>query len=210
MHRRSLRLPFVVTVAATSAGACGGIAVVETDPSGAGGSTSAGPTSTSAGNGTGSSAISASSAASTSIVGTPTDCPATHPQSFQQCTSSSVCTYDVSCQSGIVSLSFVCGEYAWELLPGSCTVPYDSCPGTDFYCDTSWSMPVGSNPPSPCPEVPPPPGEACFWGGMGGVWEHCGYRCQLGNPDSEWTIATCGGPADQSSWSYDGVCNGKD
>lgn len=202
MHRRRHRLPFVVTIAATASGACGGIAIVEVDATGGGGSTGA----------TSSGAITASATSgpsTSSATGNTVDCPPTPPSGYDPCKPSpDVCTYMVSCQSGAVSLSFVCGEGYWELEPSPCPEPYDSCPGTDYYCDGSWWMPTGTNPPSPCPDVPPPAGEVCTPGGMGGVWEHCGYRCELGDPGSAWTVATCAGDIGQTSWAYDAACDG--
>jgi hypothetical protein len=59
-----------------------------------------------------------------------------------------------------------------------------------------------------CPVTPPPEGEACSTGGMGGVWEHCGYRCKLGDPASPWTVATCSVPQGQGYWIYDDACDG--
>ena len=208
MRRRVPSLPFVVTfaTAATAAGACGGIAIVENDTTGGGGSA------TGTGTGTGTSASTSSTAtsgpASSSSTGNPIDCPPTSPSGYVPCeVSPGVCSYDVACQSGQVNLSFTCASGYWEIVPSPCAFPYDSCPGTEYYCDSSWWMPTATNPPSPCPEEPPPAGEPCTTGGMGGVWEHCGYRCKLGDPSAQWTIATCTSDVGSGFWVYEGVCD---
>jgi hypothetical protein len=119
-----------------------------------------------------------------------------------------VCTYDVACQSGTRSLSLLCGEYSWEMAPGQlCTQSYDSCPDTDYYCDTEWLMPLGTNPPAPCPSTRPVDGEKCFSGGFGGVWPNCGYLC---DDNATWTVAACEapmpGPNPDGVWKLDGAC----
>ncbi len=202
MQRRNLRFPFVVTftATATATAACGGLAIVDADGhgTGAGGGT------------TGTSTTGATTATATaSSSGGNITCPATAPSGYVSCEASpGVCSYPVSCQSGTVTLSFTCAEGWWELEPSPCAQPYDSCPGTEYYCDGSWWMPTGTNPPSPCPEKPPPAGEPCVAGGMGGVWEHCGYHCTLGDPSSGWTVATCNNPNGEGVWTYDGTCGG--
>lgn len=204
MRRRVLRLPFVVTVAAV--GACGGIAVVDPDTTGSGGSSTG--TGTGAGTSTGAVTTATSGQASSSASGNPITCPPTSPSGYDPCeVSDAVCSYDVACQSGQVGLSFTCASGYWEILPSPCALPYDSCPGTEYYCDVSWWMPTGTNPPSPCPQAPPPVGEPCMAGKMGAVWEHCGYRCELGDPGAEWTVATCTSDVGSGFWAYDGVCD---
>jgi len=195
----SLRVPFLVTVSATVGSgliACGGEVVVQ---SGSGGSASTN-TSANVTNGQ-TSAVSVGSGGSG---GSTPNCPPEPPAyGSMSCAddvpTGTVCRYDVSCQSGSVDLQFVCGDFAWEMRPGqACTQPFDSCPSTDYYCDGEWVMPQGSNPPSPCPSTRPNGGEACFTGGMGGVWPACGYYC---DDKSSWTVAVCDQPAPgQGAW----------
>ncbi len=181
----SLRVPFLVTVSATVGSglvACGGEVVVQ---SGTGGSAST--SSASVSNGQGVTAVTAG------VGGTPTCPPEPPPYGSTGCTddvvTGTVCRYDVACQSGQTSLEFVCGDFAWEMLPGQgCTQPFDSCPGTNYYCDGEWVLPQGSNPPSPCPSTQPEAGEQCFAGGMGGVWPACGYYC---DDQTTWSVAVC-------------------
>lgn len=160
---------------------CGGEVVVQ---SGTGGSSSTSSASVSNGQNV---------AVTTGVGGTSNCPPEPPPYGSTKCTddvaTGTVCRYDVSCQSGTTSLDLVCGDFAWEMLPGQgCTQPFDSCPGTDYYCDGEWLMPQGTNPPSPCPPTRPNSGEACFSGGMGGVWPACGYYC---DDKSTWTVALC-------------------
>ena len=193
MASMHLKVPFVVTIAAAAA-ACGGTAVVE---SGSGGSSSGNTTATTSGQTT-----------ATTGTGNTLECPASPPDGYTQCDPGpGVCTYDVACQSGTVALSFTCAEGWWEIQPTACEQPYDSCPGTEYYCNGEWIMPQGTNPPSPCPDTAPLAGEPCFSGGMGGVWENCGYYCgpQAG---SAWTVASCPFDDPESVWQYDGVCEG--
>ncbi|MCE7888248.1 MAG: hypothetical protein DYH12_00850 [Sorangiineae bacterium PRO1] len=99
----------------------------------------------------------------------------------------------------------------WQIEPKACdpAKPYDSCPNTDLYCGSGgWSIPQGTNPPSPCPSVPPKLGEQCYAGGFGGVWESCGYPCSTASGTSGWTVMKClynpdGGP---SAWEVGTDC----
>lgn len=200
---RSLRLPFVVTVGMTGAAACGGNIYVQGEESGGGGEGGSETTTvTSNGGGT----VTVSTTSSTN----PPACPPTLVDGYTSCEEyeGSFCSYDVSCQSGTVNLSFSCAGGYWQVEPQACEQPYDSCPGTELYCDGSWWMPNATNPPSPCPTTIPPAGTPCFPGGMGGVWEHCGYSCG-GDPElSGWIIASCEGkdPNGPHSWQPEGAC----
>lgn len=207
MARRALRFPFVVTVATTAAGAaCSGAVFVDASGDGAGAAGGGGASASSVGSNGGSTSV---ATAVSSSSGNPIICPAMSPSGYEQCDPApGVCTYEVACQSGTVSLSFTCVEEGWwEIEPSPCPEPYDSCPGTEYYCDMGWFMPIGTNPPSPCPAMPPPNGDACYTGGMGGVWEHCGYHCALGDPSTPWTVATCTEVDGLYGWTYDGACN---
>jgi hypothetical protein len=192
---RDLRLPFVVTVATVSA--CAGKAIVDGEAQDGAGGTSA-----SGSNGTTDAVV------GSTTTGNDPQCPPSWPEPYVECTpSSSVCTYDVPCQSGTVAIGFQCVSGYWETAETPCTLPYDSCAGTDYYCDGSWWMPTGTNPPSPCPDAAPRPLEPCFTGDFGGVWENCGYYCSPGG--STWTIATCvAGPDGNGAWQYDEACKG--
>lgn len=197
MASPKLALPFVVTFT-TAAMACGGTAVVQGGGGGSGGAGSSSSANTGA--------TSTASSNSSSATGNPNDCPAEAPGPFQQCTSSSVCNYDVACQSGTVNLQFTCDANGgrWQLTPTACDQPHDSCPGTEYHCIDSWQMPEATNPPAPCPDTPPEPGAECFPGGFGGVWEYCGYRCD-DTPEAAWTLAHC--PTDAMPvWQYDEAC----
>src|SRR5690606_6694476 len=100
-----------------------------------------------------------------------------------------------------------CTNGWWEIAPQPCGFPYDSCPGTELYCDGQWWMPTGTNPPSPCAATIPDPGTPCYPGGMGGDWEHCGYAC---GPDPElsgWVVASCVPSGEQNHvWQHDEGC----
>jgi hypothetical protein len=203
----SLRLPFVVTVVG-SAIACGGTAVIDGD-AGQGGATGSGASGSGA-TGSGASGSGASgSGASGPGGGVSIQCPSERPNPYLECAepAGQRCSYEVKCQSGVVELEFECANGFWALAPTECRAPYDSCPGTEYYCDGQWWEPVGSNPPSPCPESAPPEGTPCYPGGMGGDWEHCGYLCA---PEpSAWTVASCLPDATgQTTWQYDGACGG--
>jgi hypothetical protein len=198
-----LRLPFVITVVSTAAAAaaCSGNATID-DQNGTG--TGTGGTGTGTGTGTGAGA--GGGQAGNGSGGNPTTCPPAHPGVFETCAlgAGEVCAYDVSCQSGDVQLEFHCVNGYWDVLPDECRMRYDSCPGTQFYCDTQWWMPQGTNPPSPCPDVAPAEGETCFSGDLGGVWENCGYFCGDSNI---WGVATCTDGPMGSTWQYNGTCD---
>lgn len=197
-----LSLPFVATVAATAA--CGGTAIVDGDGSSGSGGDGAGTTTTST---TSTSGVGGATSVGSTGAGAGATCPAGPPDGYTTCEpNKALCLYDVACQSGTVTLEFGCLDGTWSIGPDSCVEPYDSCPGTEYYCgEDGWWMPFASNPPSPCPTEPPPEGQACFTGGMGGVWEQCGYRCD-GAPDGDWTIATCVQGPSGGAWVYDGAC----
>ena len=193
-----LSLPFVATVAASAA--CGGTAIVDAD-AGSGGD--AGGTTASVG----STGAGGTTSVGTTGVGAGPACPGEAPDGYATCEPhEALCTYEVACQSGVVTLEFGCLDGTWSIGPDTCVEPYDSCPGTEYYCgDEGWWMPFASNPPSPCPAEPPQADTPCFTGGMGGVWEQCGYRCDDA-PDAAWTIATCVMSPTGGSWVYDGAC----
>lgn len=206
----SLRTPFVVTVGSSAllGVACGGNVVV--DPGGSGGAgTSTATTSSNATTGTGTAVVTSSSGTTMTTTGPMPECPPELPNGYTLCDvpESVVCTYDVSCQSGNVALSFQCTDETWQVLPQMCAQPYDSCPGTELYCSGQWLLPQGTNPPSPCPDTAPTAGATCFAGGFGGVWEQCGYPCD-DSPNAPWTVATCTStdPNTDGMWTYDGAC----
>lgn len=239
--QRRFRVPFVVT--ATLAGvplACGG--ETDSQSTGSGGSVSTGGSGATGGNATGGSgatggygatggsagvggygatgggagaggsgAVGGSAGAGGS--GGNVGCPPDPPSAFATCAQGTTCKYDIACQSGKQTFTYVCqgATYqAWAINAKSCdpTKPYDSCPKTDLYCGTGgWSIPQGTNPPSPCPETAPLAGATCYAGGFGGVWENCGYPCKTAS-GSGWTVMKCsynpdGGP---SSWEVGTAC----
>jgi hypothetical protein len=235
MARRSVRTPFVITVAAaasTFSAGCGG----ETDGGsgavgGTAGTTATGGTGGSTGGSGGSGATGGGGAGGTGALGgsggtggggtggttggvggfggNPPLCPAALPGWYEQCAPDGVqCGYDIGCQSGQVSITLTCTSGYWNVVPGTCAQPYDSCPGTDLYCSEGygWTMPQGTNPPSPCPATKPAVGEKCYSGGFGGVHEKCGYPCDPAT-GAGWTVMTCpyqNGP--DSAWESDGAC----
>ena len=198
--KSALRLPFVMTVGVSTAAACGGTVFIQEEGEGGGGS----------GGATSSTTTATSSANVTSGTNPPPpECPTELPNGYVGCDlpEGTVCAYEVSCQSGTVNLSFACTGGWWEILSQGCDYPYDSCPGTELYCDGQWWMPTGTNPPSPCPSVIPASDTPCYPGGMGGDWEHCGYACN-GDPQNGWVIASCVQPSPEEphSWQHDGSC----
>jgi hypothetical protein len=204
--RGAPRIPFVVTVAAAGAvtsGACGGRVLIEPTATAAGSGGSVSPKGVTA-----ATAV-ATASSSSGTGGSDPGCPAELPIWYAGCKlgPEATCSYDVKCQSGWVTLSFGCTGNGWKVKATPCAYPYDSCPGTEFYCSGEWWMPEGTNPPSPCPEPRPKPGDKCWVGGMGGVHPKCGYPC---GPDgkSGWTIAHCKvtGANGQQTWQYDGNC----
>lgn len=203
--KTSLRLPFVMTVSVSAAAACGGNVQIQGEGDGGSGASST-TTATSGVGGAGTTAVSTS----TGTVNPP-PCPADIPNGYQNCDfpDGVACSYEVACQSGAVTLSFACSGGFWEVEPQPCAYPYDSCPGTELYCDGTWWMPSGTNPPSPCPAKIPDPGATCYPGEMGGDWEHCGYPCGAGDPEIDgWTVASCVlGPSDAYAWQHDGACD---
>ena len=140
------------------------------------------------------------------------NCPPSAPGAFDECKlkTDEICSYEVKCQSGPRFISFTCwdGNFGWRTVEGqSCTLPFDSCPDTDLYCVNEWGMPVGTNPPGPCPDPPPTAGSECISGGFGGVHEKCGYPCE-GDPNKGWQIASCTppNPPKKGGWYYDDGC----
>lgn len=117
------------------------------------------------------------------------------------------CSYDVACQSGLQKFTFNCDSTGyWNVATKKCDQPYDSCPKSDLYCSGEWSVPQGTNPPSPCPATLPKAGDKCTAGGFGGVWENCGYRCDA-SPNAKWTVMSCKyDPTTPSTWTSDGAC----
>lgn len=134
-------------------------------------------------------------------------CPAAVPDSYTQCTEKGQsCTYDVQCQSGLITHTFSCSSLGYWVLGvhPPCDKPFDSCPGTMLYCSTNgWNMPEGTNPPSPCPAAAPVEGAECYSGGFGGVYPDCGYAC--GPSGSGWQVAHCPYDETQSHWTL-GPC----
>ncbi|MEZ4221747.1 MAG: hypothetical protein R3B13_12520 [Polyangiaceae bacterium] len=215
VRSRKFRTPFVITTAAAvstlSLAACGG----STNENGGTGGTSG--AAGSGGNSTGGSgaATTGGSGGVAGSGGTPADggvCPPEIPTGYQQCAPGLSCKYDVKCQSGAHGIVYTCGEFGyWDVTGQSCDKPYDSCPNTDLYCSGStWTIPGGTNPPAPCPNERPALGAACFSGGLGGVWENCGYACAAGS-SSSWTVMSCkydpNDPTGQSQWTSDGACD---
>lgn len=202
---RHPRPPFVVTLAALAgSGACQSEVLVFTPTGSGGASSSAGPTTSSSS----SSAAGPTTSASSGGGSVPDNCPADAPTSYEACPigEDASCTYTLDCQSGPVQLTFVCSEdeFGWRVADQACDFEYDSCMGTELYCSGQWWMPQGTNPPSPCPNDPPEEFSTCWAGGMGGMHEHCGYRC---DETGAWTVATCSGTFDEEgSWEYDGTC----
>jgi hypothetical protein len=197
----SLRLPFVMTVSVSAAAACGGNIFVHSDGNAGGGGAGGAPSGTT---GVGGEPVSSSSS-----IGNPPFCPVDLVDGYTVCDlpSDAVCSYPVACQSGEVLLSFRCEDSFWHLEPQECDFPYDSCPATELYCDQTWWMPHGTNPPSPCPVTLPDNGTPCLPGGWGGDWEHCGYPCH-GDPQSGWVVASCLAEAPEGpySWQHDAGC----
>ena len=223
-RKHAHRIPFVITIAATSL-ACGG-STGNDGGSGTGGTAGTGATggaggSAGVGGSVGGSAGVGGSVGGTAGVGGTTGgaggvggtggaaCPNGVPNWWDPCDAKgSSCTFDVDCQSGKVSFEFNCSSTGyWTVSPGTCAQPYDSCSGTELHCTPGygWSMPQGTNPPAPCPSTPPPEGESCFSGGFGGVHEKCGYPCDPASK-SGWTVATCPMSSSNSMWEYDGAC----
>lgn len=215
MSAKQLSKPFVLTLS-VAAFACG-TEVVVFSPGGSGGATGS---STSSNGSTGSESVTSTGSGTTDVATTsagpgggdvppPVDCPADPPSGYEACTieAGEQCVYDVACQSGVVELRFTCSAdgYGWTVVDQACAQPYDSCPGTELYCDGSWWQPTGTNPPSPCPSEPPQEFSACYTGGFGGVWENCGYYCD--DQSTVWTVATCYGNANEEGvWEYDSAC----
>ncbi|MFP6685955.1 MAG: hypothetical protein VB934_14655 [Polyangiaceae bacterium] len=142
------------------------------------------------------------------------NCPATPPTAYDQCrlVAGESCVYDVPCQSGLRSIRFQClGEdFGFRVAEGqACTRPHDSCPGTELHCVSEWGMPLGTNPPTPCPDTPALEGGECSTLEMGGVRENCGYPCN-GDPEQGWQVATCAGSRgalETGAWIYDDGCD---
>ncbi len=215
--QRRFRTPFVITTAAAvssiSLMACGGSTNSDSGTGGTAGTSGSGGSTGGVG---GSGGTGGAPGGSGGVGGTSVDaganCPPTVPGWYEQCTAGQSCNYDVACQSGAQSFNYVCNENSfWDLAPKSCDKPYDSCPGTELYCNAGfgWSIPQGTNPPSPCPDTRPNPGDACSAAPMGGVWENCGYPCDA-TPTAKWTVLTCkydpADPTGQSTWESDGAC----
>lgn len=139
------------------------------------------------------------------------NCPPTVPGSSPPCSQGQSCSYDVNCQSGVQSFEYVCNQHStWEVTAKSCDKPYDSCPGTELYCNGNdgWFYPQGSNPPYPCPESRPSAGVPCQIN-FNGTWEHCGYPCDS-SPTAKWTVSTCAYDSTSlsgRSWQSDGACD---
>jgi hypothetical protein len=219
---KRLRFPFVITcsVAVTACGT--DLTVLDqtaATSAGAGGVTSAssgstgGTTDVSASSSSASTGGSGGTGSSSSSGNNGPNCPPSAPGAYDECKlkAGEICSYEVGCQSGPRFISFTCwdGGFGWRTVAGqACTLPFDSCPGTDLYCGNEWGMPAGTNPPAPCPDPPPTAGSECFSGGFGGVHAKCGYPCE-GDPNKGWQIASCTGgstPNDKGSWSYDNGC----
>jgi len=143
-------------------------------------------------------------------------CPAEAPGAYAECKARATdkCSYEVSCQSGKVAISFVCESGYWRVAPeSSCAHPYDSCPN-GLYCVSKWSLPLPrvSDPPASCLDTKPTPGTECNYGGLGSTVEKCGYRCSKA-AGAKWTVATCVIPHPpknergvRGKWTFDGAC----
>jgi hypothetical protein len=134
------------------------------------------------------------------------------PQTFAPCPpelAGVVCPYTLECQSGSYTFDFTCGGPAgstWTINQNECGFEFDSCPGTDVMCrGGTWQIWQGTNPPPPCPDVKPKPGDHTCYQSFGGA-ATCGYRCEGGDG---WTIGSCYGfVGGNGSWLYDGACAG--
>lgn len=205
MKRPSLSVPFLVTIGVSSLH-CGSTVVMDGEAEeGTGGQTTTSTSSSSVG---GSGSGGQTTASSSTGTNPPAPCPAEAPDGYTSCDlpPDQICTYDVPCQSGVRSLSFVCDAGMFVFTDQACVEPYDSCPGTEYYCDGSWWMPALTNPPSPCPEVIPPDGTPCYPGGMGNDWEHCGYACDGKDASSGWTVVSCVEDGGSFAWESDAYC----
>lgn len=223
-------MPFVVTatLVGSAATACGG----ETDSpgtaatggvggsgaTGGGGATggSGGTGATGGSSGTGATGGAAGGGAMGGSGGTDggTACPPTMPMASNCTVDAGVkCSYDVECQGGKHTFVLTCEGTTykeWTLAPQACDPkkPFDSCANTQLHCSgTNWTLPQGTNPPSPCPATLPSPGDTCYSGGFGGVWEFCGYPCSTAG-GAGWTVMTCPYNLDggQSTWAVSSAC----
>ena len=187
--RSSFRRPFVLTCSVVAVAACGSEVLVESSGVSSG----------------------ASSGTSGSV-----NCPAEAPLGYVPCASppGEQCVYDIPCQSGVRQIAFECldqvGEGPWTVVADqACVQPYDSCPNTELYCGTQWGLPLGSNPPAPCPSALPEEGDECMFETMGADRRYCGYRCGE-TPGSGWVVAECVGvPGEfEGEWIHDeGDCD---
>jgi hypothetical protein len=171
-----------------------------TGTSGTAGTGTSGTAGTAGAGGTGTAGISGAG-------GNPAACPTTPPEPYVQCDhalfNGQLCTYTVDCQSGPGNqIAFTCSENGyWQIPQQACSNPYDSCPGTSINCwGGYWTIPEGTNPPPPCPEKKPVPGDVCTSFGFGPPT--CGYPCEEG---SGWTVGTCSYWA-EPYWTFDGTC----
>jgi len=234
-RRRKTRAPLVVTFAVIAPGclfSCGGSTSDQNSTGGkgsgaeagtstdGGGTTSVGGTSGSdaggvdgAGAGGATGGIAGSGGGATAADGGGADagaCPASLPWvGHDACTTTGqACTYDIPCQSGTLTFTFLCGS-GWYLSssPGGCAAqPYDSCPNTRLYCNGIWSSTTEAHPPLPCPTIQPAAGSGCYSNFLeqgGYSTEKCGYACGSGNQG--WIIATC--DYQKSQWTL-GTCEG--
>jgi len=141
------------------------------------------------------------------------------PYQTPQCSPSGlICSYALDCTSGTQVLELTCVDEKWDGATG-CEHPYDFCEKAvgsmdprdpQVICNESWSIEdwargiadgVG-----PCPEEQPDDGGRCVTGGTGGVDRRdCGYPCA--DDPEKWTIISCVGEGDDTSWSTDGACD---
>ncbi len=201
-HRRRLRLPFVVTFAGATAFGCSTESANSKSSGGAGGS----------GGASDAGGLDGASGGVGGAGDAATQCPPTLSNDVGCSADVENCEYTVQCQGGPQTFSIWCkkGLDGWQLSPKDCDASklYDSCPGTEVYCDENgkWVLRGGLNPPVPCPATPKADGEMCFDGEERGYTSPCGYPCApLGK--SGWMVTECvAGPDAGLVWQTSVAC----